>query len=604
MGHQDLLSLVPDRLQNERAERLCRQVDQVFPFSQCQDCGEYTIENGCPQCGSGDLERSYRQHQKEILMEAVVELFLKDKDIVIIDGPVGLGKSAINWTLGVIGGPAFYTTPQKSLRKQLANDDALDDFMHTLRARRDYVCGVTGENCEDCHINKSSDPEDSCVQEDHCTYWNNKEKAMSSMIAGLTFSYTIIDSYLPTLTDGGEQISFQDRNLMIVDECHKMAQQVASLHAGWSLSPWRLPEEVYRPIVGQIPSDADRYHHVDHLVQRVADRAEKFVRMNEGDERKETEIENCENFLRSYRYTESEIDEGRTWVVDVEKTDHPVFGSVNKAQIKPVRVDRFLRRFVWSRSDKIVLSSATIPYRGNPEEWLDRLGLGDDYHLISCPMPFDKDRRRIHTDTMIDKFSGGGDDENWNQIVDRTMSIADKHDGEKGLIHTASYQRAERLVESLPRGMAMTDERGEETDDVIRRWQRGSTQILCSPSMTEGVDLEDDICRWQIILKVPYPNSHVDSRVDYLLDEENDWDWYYQQTGLSLFQAYGRAMRSADDYQELYILDRSVLDVTNRVSTPTWFEEGIDAGHSWVPESYESLNSDRPKSLDDKFTPD
>lgn len=90
----------------------------------------------------------------------------------------------------------------------------------------------------------------------------------------------------------------------------------------------------------------------------------------------------------------------------------------------------------------------------------------------------------------------------------------------------------------------------------------------------EGIDLPDEQCRWQVLLKVPYP-SMGDSRVSYLIDEEGDWDWYYDNTARSIMQAVGRGVRSEDDYCSFYVLDRSFLDVLKRATFPDWFRDAV-----------------------------
>ena len=70
--------------------------------------------------------------------------------------------------------------------------------------------------------------------------------------------------------------------------------------------------------------------------------------------------------------------------------------------------------------------------------------------------------------------------------------------------------------------------------------------------MTEGVDLKDDISRFQIICKVPYPylgDKLVKKRM-------YKWRWWYPlQTAKSIVQSVGRSVRSAEDHAVTYILD-------------------------------------------------
>ena len=44
--------------------------------------------------------------------------------------------------------------------------------------------------------------------------------------------------------------------------------------------------------------------------------------------------------------------------------------------------------------------------------------------------------------------------------------------------------------------------------------------------MEEALDLEGELCRWQVLCKAPYPNTN-DSRVARRL-EDGQWAWYYR----------------------------------------------------------------------------
>ena len=58
------------------------------------------------------------------------------------------------------------------------------------------------------------------------------------------------------------------------------------------------------------------------------------------------------------------------------------------------------------------------------------------------------------------------------------------------------------------------------------------------PTLQTGLDLNGDLSRFQIITKVPYPNKSD-----------------YWQTSLKLAQAYGRSIRSKEDWANICILD-------------------------------------------------
>lgn len=569
----------------------------------------------------------YRKHQRDILEQAATALYVEGYDTVVIDGPTGIGKSAINMALGKAAGigdgdgGAFYTTPQKKLRNQLQNDDDLNGLHAALRARRDYTCDsvpsdlTTSNNrsydCDACPVTRRGDM--SCRERD-CTYWRAKETAINHDIATLTFAYLIIDNRVPThsfsIDQGESQISFDDRELLIIDEAHTLGEQVASLHAGMTLSNFTLktrepayydfnardasdlsettrrvdvdPYQKFNAAMGNILADTDPWTEVDDLtigdVRPAIEKTKSAIDtkmnvlsnldLNEDGGKVESQLDSLKWRLEMVL---EDIEDGRPWVVsggDVAPDEYEI-------TLKPVYVDRFLDRNVWNRSDKAILSTATLPFRNRPKKWIQRIGRDPaNAKVISKPMPFPAENRQVRADFMIGSMSGGGVDEHWDEIVERVREIGRRHPNEKGLVHTVSYDRAERLHQALPQLTMYHDpDNMLEAAGMIEKWQRSDKQMLLTPSMTEGVDLHDDLCRFQILLKVPYRNIS-DPRVNYLINEENDWEWYHDVAAREIIQSIGRAVRSADDHATYYVLD-SKFDQAMNGRTPEWLEEAI-----------------------------
>ena len=92
--------------------------------------------------------------------------------------------------------------------------------------------------------------------------------------------------------------------------------------------------------------------------------------------------------------------------------------------------------------------------------------------------------------------------------------------------------------------------------------------------MTEGIDLPGDLSRWQVICKLPYPylgDPQIARR------RELDPTWYDWRTCLTVVQAYGRSVRSADDFAVTYVLDADFKAFLKRQRgrLPGWFLEAV-----------------------------
>lgn len=511
---------------------------------------------------------------------AKIQSLLNDYDTIYVDAPTGTGKSPINVCCATLADSAFYTTPLKSLREQLLADSGLQPHITGLRGRRDYQCGERDENCQDCPI--SVDPERSCLNQSKCTYWNAKREAMDAHTAALTFAYLITDSYLPVTDESGRQLSFDDRELLIIDEMDELESQVASLFSGFTVGRNTLPNAVVCDVSEFIDRSMSTHHEVIDYIEPMVDRAGYYMSKHAGDESHAKEIEQCKRFMRKAEWMFDEIEDGRTWTVDVEPIDW-MDGNRKQMRLSPVRVDNFLGEHVWSRSDKRILSTATMPLRSDTRALSNRLGLDHDKAFtLKVSMPFPTKHRPVHTE-FVGNFSDGGDAQHWPAIMDKLNELAGRHEGQRGVIHTVSYSRAQKIRETVDaddyphlQDNLYQHESRHETDAVVEGWLYSDQDILLSPSVMTGVDLYDDRCRWGVLLKTPYPHLG-DSRLSHLVNEKNDWHYYSDIAARSMVQAAGRAVRHVDDYADFYLIDRASKSLLRRASFPQWFIDAVVA---------------------------
>ena len=89
-----------------------------------------------------------------------------------------------------------------------------------------------------------------------------------------------------------------------------------------------------------------------------------------------------------------------------------------------------------------------------------------------------------------------------------------------------------------------------------------------------GLDLKDDLSRFQIITKVPYPN--IGDR--WINEKRKAYEqWYNWQTALRLVQGYGRSIRSKEDWAKTYVLDSAFGPFVKKNTNilPNWFTQAI-----------------------------
>lgn len=516
---------------------------------------------------------SYRKYQKEVLKESIIALNDEDKDVMMIEAPVGTGKSPVNISIAKYFGDGFYTTPQRKLVRQLqrdycptelAIDGGISDIMGIL-GRENYKCRESLQPSDKCKYRKQKIP---CSERENCTYYKQKKACKQASVTVMTFSMLITDSFLRLKNPSA---SFNNRDLLIIDEAHNLEDDTATMFAGFKFSPETLPEEIWNKIYKQIPRSKDVEDH-NNLINIVYDKCKDYQEQLsiEPDEK-----DMCRDMCMKIEYFWHEMKYDRMWVVNIEKNrtwNRLTNRNTHIPVYSPIKVDGFLSDKVWSRADKVVLSTARFPYRDHPRRWLDRIGLkGVDFKFKSVPMTFPKENRPIITKYMGGKMTNKGEKKHWDINVRTLDKIIDHHEEDRGVVHTQSYDRAKKLADDLENDV-FVHVRTEK--DVITSWLESDRNVLLSPSIKEGVDLKGDICRYQVLFKAPFPHIK-DSRVNYLINELNDWEWYYDKTAEGIVQSYGRAIRSKDDEAKYYVLDSSFKDVIKRADIPEWFEEAM-----------------------------
>ena len=90
--------------------------------------------------------------------------------------------------------------------------------------------------------------------------------------------------------------------------------------------------------------------------------------------------------------------------------------------------------------------------------------------------------------------------------------------------------------------------------------------------MINGIDLKDDFSRFQVILKVPFPNL-MSKKIKKRLETRSEW--YNWKALIDILQAYGRSIRNEEDWAETYILDECFDQILQTTDVPTYFKEAL-----------------------------
>lgn len=525
---------------------------------------------------------SPRENQEPVIMEAVQAFEDDDCDIVLVDAPPGFGKSITLYTvLKMLDGKSYYATPLKSLQDQLTDDEFIGDKMAQIKGRNNYPCILpdadAGTTVDVAKCQRDSDFE--CDIKDSCPYYAQKERAVLSDCAVVNLSYLMSVPVTQDPNDG----NFSKRERMVVDECQGIEDWAVNF-IGFTISERTIPDDVWDNLNWPSSRQWDDYGTMIQFVRdEVLPAAEEMrqylaaqpmlgERELKADERLQSFIDKVNRFLTD--------EQDHHWTVSNDSTIKKNQPNDRVIKFEPINVGRFLDGLLWSKADKIILSSATIPKQG----WLDEVGLGDKkVKRLNIPSPFPVENRPIVTGEAVGKMTYKEKDSTIGPMVKKIKQIADHHEGEKGIVHCRGYNYAEMFKRAcynnglrkwFKHNVAVQDR--DNREESLESWVNSDTQLFLSVNMAEGIDLKGDKCRWQVLLKTKYPAMN-DERVSYRIEEMNDWDWYNRKAIIQLEQAYGRAVRSKDDEAVFYILDESAVGLIKRSKDMfhDWFLEAI-----------------------------
>jgi ATP-dependent DNA helicase DinG len=289
-----------------------------------------------------------------------------------------------------------------------------------------------------------------------------------------------------------------------------------------------------------------------------------------GDELTVDAIKDTERLTRTIN---SILANPKNWIVsDIKKDNY----KVEKVELKPLDISPYCKA-VFEKGSKTLIMSATIL---NNKAFCKSIGLdSEDVKFIQIESDFPIEHRAIYPLNIaylnynnlqsIDIMS------KISMAVDNLMST---HKNDKGIIHTTSYEQLNFIKENLSkenaRRLLITDPEIQRDEIISQHSSTPKPTVLISPSLHTGLDLKDDLSRFQIITKVPYPNKS-DRWTN--AKREVDEEWYYWQTALRLIQAYGRSVRSKDDWARTYVLDAAFnyFIRKNRNTLPGWFIQAI-----------------------------
>jgi ATP-dependent DNA helicase DinG len=517
------------------------------------------------------LEFTPRPQQEKIL-EFVKESISAGKKFSLIDAPTGTGKSysaimIADWYRKTINKKAKVDiiTNTKLLQDQYIRDFR---FAANLKGKNNYWCNRQNMGCGDAQIlNKATDKK--C---EVCPHKIAQNAFLKSPLSLTNFHLiTSYEMYSPEL--------MADRNsrLLIIDEAHAFEEAfcdfISSVFSERSLKQLDIWQTWMDRDLDGITSIEELAEYVSSIiVPLLATQVETLL-----DEAKSTRARNKKlDLIKKADHVDKSMCKYNRFINDRKNYKHnwtfekdlDQYGKT-RILVEPIWGNVYLKEMFWDKYDHVIIMSGTL---------LDRelvsfiLGIDpSESTYLDLPCPFNPEKRPIIY-LKFGKMSYYNKKETFARAVPIIQKILEKNKENKGIIHTANYEFSNWIKSAIIDKRLLFHDSATREKSLTEHLSSQYETVLVSPSMINGVDLKDNLSRFQVILKVPFPNL-VSTKIKKRLETKPEW--YNWKALIDLLQSYGRSIRNDEDWAETYILDECFDQILNNNTVPKYFTEAL-----------------------------
>lgn len=567
--------------------------------------------------------------QQEKAIREIVEAY-KTKRIVILEGPCGSGKSAIIMTLANYFGTAHLLTPLKALQTQYLSDfpDLADS-----RGKSNYICEYDYENrcknvidgvklfpknCANAPCTKKGFKKpDSCIvsmREYHdriITFDNSTIDPITGKVisfSGCPYQVAkMIAGQTPIICHNFDSFLYQNLNpkggynqrpFLAVDECHNFEGKIINFNGvtvpeelmmpGDSLADIKNTEEFYDFFCKQTP-----YTYQD-MMKFCDNEKELFMKK---DETSMTNFTRARFFVAAYNYWNANDDNKQAneyneiaekvirlgmYIQKKQNCEYEFETQDRKGKRVLTGLPLYAGLFSGSillAGQKVLLTSATIL---NHKIFCRSIGIKhDETEFIQIESDFPKEKRVIKK-TYVGSMSYKNKNDTLPKLVEKIDELLDQH-VEKGLIHSHTFDITRYIFNNSrhkDRLITMDMCKGFNAKEALidLHTKADIPSVIIDPACDQGVDLPDDLCRFQCMVKVPYPS--LSKWMKAKMEQPGGQDWYTMQAALKFVQSYGRGNRHNNDFCVHYLLDsdfdRFLSTCKSKGLIPNWIYEAIE----------------------------
>lgn len=516
----------------------------------------------CDIPGIPEKFAQWRPHQREAVQWILESI--RRPGTVILNSPVGSGKSLSAIAVAKLCRmKVTYLCPTLQLQEQVTADfpDAV-----AIWGRANFDCkrfrGLTAADC----THETGAP---CPQIHQCDYLQQKRAALQADVAVLNTSYALHEMNYVAQFSGGP--ASDRRALLVIDEADCMDGEllnfVSLVITAQQLERCKIePPKLRTKVESWLEWTKPALVAVAGELRKLDNQRSVFLDAEKAPPRQL--MRDYLAYSRLHAKLQSfvkNVDD--KWIAELDKPDQWEF--------KPVWVSKF-GNLVTAHADRILAMSGTI----SATVWAGQLGI--DPKTISyrqVPSTFPAKNRPIVYLPVADFSRKSMTDDGMQAMVRTIDSLIDNHADQKGLIQAVSYNTARYIMEhSRHRDRLMTHNgSGDRTSALDSFVASPGPKVLVSPSFIRGVDLRDDLARYQCLCKLPFADLSDKQTQRRRWSGKAGERWYLLETVYNIVQMAGRIVRGPEDWGTTYILDArwERFFEQNKGDFPSWFVEAV-----------------------------
>jgi len=530
------------------------------------------------------MEMKPRSQQIELIQKCK-NTINNGKKFILVNAPTGSGKSYFaimfsNWYRNYVNDEARIdiVTNSKLLQNQYKNSF---DFIKVLKGQSNYHCSQHSCNCQQGKEMNSLLKKKcgSCPYDIAKQIWVNSDMGLSN--------FHLLNSFFIYAQD---PVLERNANLLIVDEAHDFESVFCDFLS------IKLSGKLFKKY-GMDQTEVEKFENLLDKIKTIEEFMDflemKFLPTINGlHDKYEALLKHNKNrklYYQYFSYISKQIEKFDT--VLVKYSNDPNNWSLDISRSKDRRIELliepiwgydYLKEYIWRKYDHVLFMSGSILDQKmfcfinglEPE-------LSDYYELDST---FPVENRPIYY-VKCGKMTYNSKKTTFEKQVPIIENILKKYPDKNGIIHTTNYEIADWIKNSIDNDRLVNHD-SETREDIVTKFLNENNRnddteekkvktnsVMISPSLMSGISLDEDLSRFQIIVKVPYPNigsNKIKER------QKADRKWYDWKTCVDIIQMTGRSVRSDTDWAHTFILDSSFSDIMKRTTyLPRWFTNSI-----------------------------